>query len=99
MITTAPTPIIESFLANYHANIVSIEFYFEEEKQGRDIAISLDIFSQWLCTNHAELIAQFKYHNTEYAENLTNWFDMFNMIETFRKDIQNAFLNYYLNNF
>jgi hypothetical protein len=99
MITAAPTPIIESFIVQFPANVVGVEFFFEAEDQGREISIPLLVFEIWLCQNHPDLIMDFKYHNTEYAENMTNWFDMFNNIETFRKDIQNDFLKYYLNNF
>jgi hypothetical protein len=99
MIATTSTPIIETFLSNYHANTVSIEYYFENETEGKDIVISLDIFSTWLCSNHNDLVNEYRYLDMEYSENQTNWFDMFNLIETFRKDIQNEFLNFYLNNF
>jgi hypothetical protein len=99
MITTAPTPIIESFLVNFPDNKVLVNFFFEENNYGMEEEISLDLFSEWLCKNHHDLIMDFKYYDTEYSANATNWFDMFNQIEAFRKDIQNEFLNFYLNNF
>jgi hypothetical protein len=99
IITTSPTPIIESFLANFPKNIIEVAFYFEESKEGHSEEISIDILSEWLCKNHHDLILEFKYYDTEYSANMTNWYDMINNIETFRKDIQKDFLSYYINNF
>lgn len=97
--TTAPTPIIEHFLPNFGKNIIECAFYFEEEEQGRQEEISMDYFSEWLCKNHFNVVQDYRYYDTEYSSNMINRFDMINNIETFRKDIQNEFLNYYLNTF